>query len=56
MLLQLEPGYALLMPLAEWQRKKPPYNVVAHIKKSCGRTFEYGKKADGTGWLFRSLS
>ncbi len=56
MLLQLQPGDALFLPAAEWRNKRPPYNVVAYIKKTRGITFEYGRKADGSGWLFRRLS
>ena len=56
MLLQLEIGEGLFMSHEEWKRKKPPYQVVSYIKKSHGRLFKYGKKADGSGWIFKRIA
>lgn len=56
MLLQLETGEGLKMKASEWHRKTTPYYIVAGIKKTHQRTFEYGLRPDGSEWLFRRLS
>ena len=56
MLLQLQVGEGLDLPLEDWKSKKTPYYIVARIKKSYGMQFEYGFKTDGTGWLFRRIA
>ena len=55
-LLQLAIGEVLFLPKQEWKTKNSPYYIVAYIKKHNARQFEYGKKIDGTGWLFRRLA
>lgn len=55
MLLSLEVGEGLFMPKEEWKRKNGPYYVIARIKKTHGFRYEYGLKADGSGWLFRRV-
>lgn len=52
-LLQLEVGDGIFLPKEEWKRKNTPSYVVLAIKRTHQRTFEYGFKSDGTGWLFR---
>ncbi|MBI1287945.1 MAG: hypothetical protein GC178_10230 [Flavobacteriales bacterium] len=55
MLLQLEVGEILFMPNEEWKAKSSPRYVVNAIKKKHPHRFEYGKKTDGTGWLFKRI-
>ncbi len=55
-LLQLKVGEKLVMYKDEWQRKNPPYKIVAGVKKTHQRTFEYGMRADKTAWEFRRLT
>lgn len=55
MLLQLEIGESLFLPLDDWKTKTKPYHVVARIKKSKGYEYDYGFKIDGTGWLFKRV-
>ena len=55
-LLLLNVGDKLELPMADWKSKKnTPYYIVARVKKSHKRRFEYGKKLDGSGWEFRRL-
>lgn len=56
MLLQLSVGEVLEMPITEWKTKHGPYYIVSYIKKSHGFRYEYGKKTDGTSWLFKRLA
>lgn len=53
LLLQLAVGEVAYLPKEEWKTKNPPAHIVSHIKKTHGYRYEYGMKADGTGWLFR---
>lgn len=54
-LLQLQVGEALLMPLAMWKAKSTPAHIISKLKKE-GFLYEYGRSADGTGWLFRRIA
>jgi hypothetical protein len=56
MLIQLQVGDALDVPTEEWHRKNPPYKIIAGVKKTHGFRFEYGKKADDSGWIFRRIA
>lgn len=56
MLLQLRPGDVLEIEKSEWTKAKPPYHIIAHLKKKLKRTFEYCRKLDGNGWMFRRLT
>jgi hypothetical protein len=53
MLLQLEVGQVLFLPKEDWKTKNSPFYIVSAIKKKFGMQYEYGRKVDGTGWLFR---
>lgn len=55
-LLSLQVGDGLFLPKAEWKRKSSPAFVVSRLKKTHGLRFEYGRKADGSGWLFRRVT
>lgn len=55
MLLQLEIGESLFLPIEDWKTKNSPYYIVAYLKKKNGYRFEYGFKTDGTGWLFKRI-
>jgi hypothetical protein len=55
MLLQVKVGEALEMGKEEWLGKNPPYKIVAKVKKTHGFEFKYGKKADGSGWIFKRV-
>lgn len=54
-LLQMTVGEILFMPNNEWKSKSTPRHVIARIKKHHGYHFEYGRKTDGTGWLFKRV-
>lgn len=56
MLLQLEVGEGVFLPFEKWKNKNSPAFVISHLKKTKGLRFEYGKKTDDSGWLFRRLS
>ena len=56
MLLNLQVGEGIELPLQEWKRKNPPYKIARRIKKTHGFVYEYGLKRDGTGWLFRRVA
>jgi hypothetical protein len=53
MLLQLEIGEGLFLPKEDWKAKNGPRFIVAGVTKTHGFRYEFGWKADGTGWLFR---
>ena len=55
-LLLLQVGEVLELEGGEWTKSSSPGYVVTYITRKLNRTFEYRKKADGTGWLFRRLS
>ena len=54
-LLQMKVGEVLFMPNEEWRSKATPRHVVARIKKTLGYVFEYGRKTDRSGWLFKRI-
>lgn len=54
-LLSLEVGEGLFLPKEEWKPKRGPASVISRLKKTSEMRFEYGKKIDGTGWLFRRI-
>ena len=53
MLLQLEIGEGLFLPKEDWKAKNGPRFIVAGITKTHGFRYDWGWKADGTGWMFR---
>ena len=55
MLLQLAVGEGVSLPAEEWKRKKTPAYIIYWLKKTKGMRFEYGKKHDGSAWLFRRV-
>lgn len=55
LLLELEVGEGLFLPREDWKAKRTPSYVVAAIKRTHKRAFEYGFKTDGSGWLFRRV-
>jgi len=50
---ELEVGAGVFLPRSEWNAKSTPRYIVLAIKKKSGRTFEWGFKTDGSGWLFK---
>ncbi len=53
MLLQLKVGQVLWLPKEDWKTKNGPFYIVSAIKKKYGFLYEYGKKTDDSGLLFR---
>lgn len=56
MLLQLQVGEGVFLPFEKWKTKSSPAFVLTRLKKTKGLQFEYGKKTDDTGWLFRRVA
>lgn len=54
-LLQLKIGESLELPKEDWKSKNTPRYVVGTIKKKFGFQYEWGKKIDGTGWVFKRV-
>lgn len=54
-LLQLKVGEVVELPKADWKTKNSPRYIVAAIKKKYGIVFEWGKKIDGSGWMFKRV-
>lgn len=52
---QLAVGEGLFVSKEDWKAKSSPSYLVASIRKSFGYQYEWGLKADGSGWLFRRI-
>jgi hypothetical protein len=55
-LLTLKVGQVLFLPNKEWQGAHPPYHIARRIAAQTEAKFDYGRKPDGTGWLFKRVS
>ncbi len=54
-LLVLKVGQVLFLPNNEWAGAHPPYHVARRIATQTGAKFDYGRKPDGSGWLFKRV-
>ena len=54
-LINLQIGEGLELEPGELKTKKPPYDIIARIKKKYGYRYTYGEKLDGTGWWFKRV-
>jgi hypothetical protein len=55
MLKQLQVGEAIVLEAKDWKTKTAPYRVSNRIAKQNGWSFEQGRMADGSGWVFKRV-
>ena len=55
LILQLQPGEALLITPKDWVTKTTPYQTIRKVIKNTGYKLEYGRMPDGSGWLVKRV-
>jgi uncharacterized protein (DUF2249 family) len=55
MIVQLQPGEALLITPQDWVTKTTPYKTIRKVMKNTGYKLEYGRMPDGSGWIVKRI-
>ena len=53
MMINLQPGEAIVIERSEWRQKKSPSSMCRYIEKHYGMKFICGALADGSGWAVK---
>lgn len=52
-IMKLEINQGLAIEKGDWKTQGAPYRIVRNVAKNTGRTFDYGRMPDGSGWYVK---